>query len=228
MTMANRDNSGTTASELFSAVHLIRDIPLWGKHESFTDAETVEGLSYLSLELYLGRNIFQHIVPSNGPLTTDLALFTHAPISELVYLLAGAAVQVLGDAADGTFKLSGGDSGRECWQKMTTEEMRRTLHVVARQGNNILSDDDEYEEPAEGGKKRKPKPPRGAPPKKSKTRPKPALAKARRRKPSVKEGRRKGQGRARGRKKGRKIAWENLFIYSVRGRVNLRSRAQIS
>ncbi|KAJ7862924.1 hypothetical protein B0H14DRAFT_2575149 [Mycena olivaceomarginata] len=31
------------------------------------------------------HNIFQHIAPSEGPGSKDLALFTHAPISEIVY-----------------------------------------------------------------------------------------------------------------------------------------------
>ncbi|KAJ7230767.1 hypothetical protein C8J57DRAFT_1386882 [Mycena rebaudengoi] len=120
-----------------------------GNHDSFTDAETVDGLSYLSLEVYeqLGpnRNLFQHISPSEGPSSSDLALFTHAPISELIYLLAGAVE---------TFTMTGGDNGWERWQTLNRSELRTVL--------NPVEDDEEYGEPEEGGKKRRPKGPRGA------------------------------------------------------------------
>ncbi|KAJ7242452.1 hypothetical protein C8J57DRAFT_1367540, partial [Mycena rebaudengoi] len=110
-----------------------------GNHDSFTDAETVDGLSYLSLEVYeqLGpnRNLFQHISPSEGPSSSDLALFTHAPISELIYLLAGAG-------SDETFTMTGGDNGWECWQTLNRSELRTVLNP--------------------GAKKRRPKGPRGA------------------------------------------------------------------
>ncbi|KAJ7846258.1 hypothetical protein B0H14DRAFT_2584319 [Mycena olivaceomarginata] len=59
------------------------------RHDSFHGAETVEGPSYLSLEIYEQvhnlHNIFQHIAPSEGPGSKGLALFTHAPTSEIVY-----------------------------------------------------------------------------------------------------------------------------------------------
>ncbi|KAK7059768.1 hypothetical protein R3P38DRAFT_3168222 [Favolaschia claudopus] len=139
-----------------------------GKHDSFTDAETVDGLSYLSLEvyeqLYIGRNFFHHIAPSNSLGNPGLALFTHAPISELVYLMSGAGLRVL-ESQDGveTFALSGGDSGWECWVKLTSEESRRTLHVAAHGDDETFSEEEEdYVEHEAGSKKRKPRPPRGA------------------------------------------------------------------
>ncbi|KAK6971680.1 hypothetical protein R3P38DRAFT_2670220 [Favolaschia claudopus] len=137
-----------------------------GKHESFTDAETVDGLSYLSLEVYeqlhLGRNFFQHIAPSTGT-NRELALFTHAPISELVYLLSGATLRPVSDNADEImFKLSAGDNGWECWQKLTSDALRRTLHVADDADDTFSDEEDDYDEPEEGSKKRKPKPPRGA------------------------------------------------------------------
>ncbi|KAJ7853025.1 hypothetical protein B0H14DRAFT_3655709, partial [Mycena olivaceomarginata] len=65
-----------------------------GRHEGFVTAETVDGLSYLSLRVYEqlhpGYNMFQHIVPPERPRRDALALFTHAPVSELIYLLSGA------------------------------------------------------------------------------------------------------------------------------------------
>ncbi|KAJ7252832.1 hypothetical protein C8J57DRAFT_1349502 [Mycena rebaudengoi] len=129
-----------------------------GKHDSFTDAETVDGLSYLSLEVYeqLGpnRNLFQHISPSEGPSSSDLALFTHAPISELIYLLAGAVLKSQGEGSDETFTMTGGDNGWERWQVLNRSELRTVL--------NPVEDDEEYDEPEEGGKKRRPKGPRGA------------------------------------------------------------------
>lgn len=135
-----------------------------GKHDSFTDAETVDGLSYLSLEVYEqlapNRNIFQHVVPGDGRHTCDLALFTHAPISELVYHLSAAKIMVL-DAE--TFSLSAGDSGWERWRILNSRECRRALDMEPRGDNDESSEDEgEYEEPAAGTKKRKPKPPRGA------------------------------------------------------------------
>ncbi|KAJ7278625.1 hypothetical protein C8J57DRAFT_1304243 [Mycena rebaudengoi] len=129
-----------------------------GKHDSFTDVETVDGLSYLSLEVYeqLGpnRNLFQHISPSEGPSSSDLALFTHAPISELIYLLAGAVLKSQGEGSDETFTMTGGDNGWERWQVLNRSELRTVL--------NPVEDDEEYDEPEEGGKKRRPKGPRGA------------------------------------------------------------------
>ncbi|KAJ7767981.1 hypothetical protein DFH07DRAFT_769491 [Mycena maculata] len=65
-----------------------------GKHESFTDAETVDGLNYLSLKVYAQiprRNFFYHMVLVNES-GHSLVLFTHTLISELVYLLAGSHV----------------------------------------------------------------------------------------------------------------------------------------
>ncbi|KAJ7446055.1 hypothetical protein FB451DRAFT_1567900 [Mycena latifolia] len=136
-----------------------------GKHESFTDAETVDGLSYLSLRVYEqlapGRNIFQHMVPPERSPGHSLALFTHAPISELVYLLTGAA---LSNLTHEMYSISAGDVGWERWQALTSNAVYRILDL---EGGSDESDDEEeedYEEPDEGSgsKKRRPKAPRGA------------------------------------------------------------------
>ncbi|KAK7014640.1 hypothetical protein R3P38DRAFT_3573396 [Favolaschia claudopus] len=131
-----------------------------GKHESFTDAETVDGLSYLSLEVYEQVGISSNMSPNN-PTAHGLALFTHAPISELVYLMSGAVLTFNAQGDEQTFNLSAGDFGWECWQKLTMEESRRTLHVGV-DDDEISSDDEEGYVEEEGKKKRKPKPPRGA------------------------------------------------------------------
>ncbi|KAJ6617851.1 hypothetical protein B0H10DRAFT_1948034 [Mycena sp. CBHHK59/15] len=126
-----------------------------GKHESFTDAETVEGLSYLSLKVYeqmFGQNVFKHISICKGP---ELALFTHAPISELVYHLSGAGVKI---HLDGTYSISAGDAGWERWAILRAQESRDILYPKVKD-NRYASEDEEVEE---GGKKRRPKGPRGA------------------------------------------------------------------
>ncbi|KAJ7504708.1 hypothetical protein B0H11DRAFT_2347378 [Mycena galericulata] len=127
-----------------------------GKHESFHEAETVDGLSYL----VPGRNLFQHVAPSDGPFRPELALFTHAPISELVYLLTGAALKT---HSDGTFSLSGGDSGWERWQILTAREMQVTVQLEGAPtlefGDAELSEDDEdYEEGASKKQRKIPQP----------------------------------------------------------------------
>ncbi|KAJ7120688.1 hypothetical protein C8R43DRAFT_1136631 [Mycena crocata] len=134
-----------------------------GKHESFTDAETVEGLSYLSLEVYEQLkprcNIFQHVDTADDP--HKLALFTHAPISELVYLLAGAGTRPFGD--EGMCSLTSGDNGWERWQALSRGEALRALKLSEDHPEDE-DDEEDYDEPEveTGGKKRKPKPPRGA------------------------------------------------------------------
>ncbi|KAF8145749.1 hypothetical protein K438DRAFT_1781663 [Mycena galopus ATCC 62051] len=132
-----------------------------GRHESFTDAETVDGLSYVAPERNI--NIFQHIVPPNRTSARSLALFTHAPISEFVYLLTGVGVQALGNE---TYSLTGGDSGWERWQALTSRAVYRILDIPGfdEDSDNEDEEEEEYEEPEEGssGKKRKAKPPRGA------------------------------------------------------------------
>ncbi|KAF8181028.1 hypothetical protein K438DRAFT_1976476 [Mycena galopus ATCC 62051] len=156
-----------------------------GRHESFTDAETVDGLSYVSLRVYeqvlkfvlysvyflilfkvapeRNINIFQHIVPPNRTSARSLALFTHAPISEFVYLLTGVGVQALGNE---TYSLTGGDFGWERWQALTSRAVYRILDIPGfdEDSDNEDEEEEEYEEPEEGssGKKRKAKPPRGA------------------------------------------------------------------
>ncbi|KAJ6595405.1 hypothetical protein B0H10DRAFT_2089960 [Mycena sp. CBHHK59/15] len=142
-----------------------------GKHESFT----VEGLSYLSLKVYeqvrimlpipefithaaqmFGQNVFKHISICKGP---ELALFTHAPISELVYHLSGAGVKI---HLDGTYSISAGDAGWERRAKLRAQESRDILYPKVKDNRYASEDEEEYEEVEEGGKKRRPKGPRGA------------------------------------------------------------------
>ncbi|KAJ7851130.1 hypothetical protein B0H14DRAFT_3451518 [Mycena olivaceomarginata] len=136
-----------------------------GRHESFTDAETVDGLSYVSLRVAPERNIniFQHIAPPNRASVRSLALFTHAPISDFVYLLTGVGVRALGNE---TYNLTAGDFRWECWQALTSRAVYRILDVPGFDGDSDDEDEEEeeYEEPgreASSGKKGKPKPPRG-------------------------------------------------------------------
>ncbi|KAJ7215807.1 hypothetical protein GGX14DRAFT_606725 [Mycena pura] len=137
-----------------------------GKHESFTDAETVQGLSYLSLEVYeqtnLGRNFFQHtsFTHPSAAGRDGLALFTHAPISELVYLLSGASIGVSG--AEGLYSLNSGENGWELWNRVCHEELLKVLKVPVEPGVGYAYNADDYEKPVEGSKKRRAKPPRGA------------------------------------------------------------------
>ncbi|KAF8197320.1 CHAT domain-containing protein [Mycena galopus ATCC 62051] len=144
-----------------------------GKHESFTDAETVDGLSYLSLKVYeqcsFRRNFFQHVSPAETADDYDLALYTHAPISELVYHLNGASLSPLSENTEGLFKLSAGDNGWDRWHVLSGREYRRILELESDEDNESSEEEGEYEEPEEGGRKRKPKPPRGAPKTKKKT-----------------------------------------------------------
>ncbi|KAJ7719366.1 hypothetical protein B0H14DRAFT_3900927 [Mycena olivaceomarginata] len=153
-----------------------------GKHESFTDAETVDGLSYLSLEVYeqcsFRRNFFQHVSPGETADDYDLALYTHAPISELVYHLNGASLSPLSQNTDGLFKLSAGDNGWDRWHVLSGREYRRVLELESDDDADSSEDEGDYEEPEESGRKRKPKAPRGAPKKNKKTatQKKPAVA----------------------------------------------------
>ncbi|KAJ7789699.1 hypothetical protein B0H14DRAFT_3573004 [Mycena olivaceomarginata] len=134
-----------------------------GRHESFTDAETVDGLSYVSLRVAPERNIniFQHIAPPNRTSARSLALFTHAPMSEFVYLLTGVGVRALGNE---TYSLTGGDFGWERWQALTSRAVYRILDLPGfdEDSDDEDEEEEEYEEPeGTNGKKRKPKPPRG-------------------------------------------------------------------
>ncbi|KAJ7809826.1 hypothetical protein B0H13DRAFT_1927727, partial [Mycena leptocephala] len=183
-----------------------------GKHERFHEAETVDGLSYFSLEVYEQvhnlHNSFQHIAPSEGRGSIDLALLTHAPISELVYNLATARMVAHGE--NGTYSLSGGDAGWERWRVLNARVMRQVLQLEARDdGEELTEDEDHYEEPEEGSKKRKPKPPRGGAPKKQRKAPVTKAGKANRAGKAM-----RGAGKAargQGRRKKRKNSVGNFF-----------------
>ncbi|KAJ6504802.1 hypothetical protein C8R47DRAFT_1210058 [Mycena vitilis] len=148
-----------------------------GNHESFTDAETAEGLSYLSLRVYEQldlvppRNLFQHISPSLVQQGHSLPLFTHAPISELVYLLTGARMFNVGPELH---SISAGDAGWERWVALSSDALAHLFDPNA-PVSDAGSDEEDYEEPdaASTSKKRRPKPPRGTI-KKAKPAPRPA------------------------------------------------------
>ncbi|CAE6533142.1 unnamed protein product [Rhizoctonia solani] len=75
-----------------------------GRHDSFTDATTAKGLSYLSLKVFVQANklnLFQHRIEA-------ISLFTHAPASDLVYLLHGVKLTENGDKE--TYSLPGNDN----------------------------------------------------------------------------------------------------------------------
>ncbi|KAJ7776394.1 hypothetical protein B0H16DRAFT_1712763 [Mycena metata] len=122
-----------------------------GKHESFTDAETTG----------IGRNLFQHVSFAHHSAggRDGLALFTQAPISELVYLLSGARVTESG--SEGLYGLSGGENGWELWNRLCHREILKVMKVPAEPGMEYVYNEDDYERPAEGSEKRRVKPPRG-------------------------------------------------------------------
>jgi hypothetical protein len=96
-------------------------------------------------------NIFQHIVPPSRASARSLALFTHAPISEFVYLLTGVGIRALGNE---TYSLTGGDYGWERWQALTSRAVYRILDVPGFDGDSDDEDEEEeeYEEPEEEAK----------------------------------------------------------------------------
>ncbi|KAJ7776957.1 hypothetical protein DFH07DRAFT_766644 [Mycena maculata] len=103
----------------------------------------------------------------------SLALFTHAPISELVYLLTGSHLD-LKDKDKGLYSMLSCDNGWEHWQALTTQVVYQILEV---HGSDDCSDgEDDYEEldKGSGTKKHWLKLPRGAVKKASKNPKKPA------------------------------------------------------
>ncbi|KAJ7740472.1 hypothetical protein DFH07DRAFT_778407 [Mycena maculata] len=77
----------------------------------------------------------------------SLALLTHAPISELVYLLAGSHLD-LKDKDKGLYSMSSCDNGWERWQALTKQVVYQILEVG---GSDDCSDEeDDNEEPDEG------------------------------------------------------------------------------
>ncbi|KAJ6479640.1 hypothetical protein C8R45DRAFT_933449 [Mycena sanguinolenta] len=118
-----------------------------GRHESFTDAETVDGLSYVAPERNI--NIFQHIVPSSRASARSLALFIHAPISEFVYLLTGIGIRALGNE---TYSLTGGDFAWEHWQALTSTAVYRILDVPGFDGESDDEDGGWRALPSDGAK----------------------------------------------------------------------------
>ncbi|KAJ7930823.1 hypothetical protein B0H13DRAFT_1858341 [Mycena leptocephala] len=98
-------------------------------------------------ETGLGRNLFHHFSFAHHAAAgrNGLALFTHAPISELVYLLSGASI---------------------AWQSGAEESPLPCRNPQNHGGFGgarrlIRYNEDDYEQPVEGSKKRWPKPPRG-------------------------------------------------------------------
>ncbi|KAJ7207827.1 hypothetical protein GGX14DRAFT_396040 [Mycena pura] len=102
----------------------------------------------------LGRNLFQHISLAHPAAAgrDGLALFTHAPISELVYLLTGASVSASG--TEGLYGLNGGENGWELWNRLCHEELLKVMKVGGELGAEYSYNADDYEKPVEGSKKR--------------------------------------------------------------------------
>ncbi|KAJ7223600.1 hypothetical protein GGX14DRAFT_387910 [Mycena pura] len=84
----------------------------------------------LRVKMNLGRNLFQHISLAHPTAAgrDGLALFTHAPISELVYLLTGASVSASG--TEGLYGLNGGENGWELWNRLCHEELLKVMKVA--------------------------------------------------------------------------------------------------
>ncbi|KAJ6628382.1 hypothetical protein B0H10DRAFT_2184872 [Mycena sp. CBHHK59/15] len=101
------------------------------------------------------QNVFKHISICEGP---ELALFTHAPISELLYHLSGAGVKL---HLDGTYSISAGDAGWERWAILMAQESQDILYPKVKDNRYTSKDEEEYEEVEEGRKKRRPKGPCG-------------------------------------------------------------------
>ncbi|KAJ7182048.1 hypothetical protein C8R46DRAFT_1210556 [Mycena filopes] len=102
------------------------------------------------------------MVPPERLKTHSLALFSHAPISELVYFLSGAKVS---NIAHETYSISGGDTGWERWHALNSNTtVYRILNLSGADAGGASDEDEEdYDEPDEGtgSKKRRPKAPRG-------------------------------------------------------------------
>ncbi|KAJ7629621.1 hypothetical protein B0H17DRAFT_1218096 [Mycena rosella] len=127
-----------------------------GKHESYTDTETVDGLSYLSLRMYeqigTSLNLFRHIVPVHRGVSA-LALFNHAPISELVYPLTCGSLSTQPNAM---FSIPGGDSGYECWDALSSSAaVYRILDLPADNSTDDSEEEDDYDEPISGSSSKK-------------------------------------------------------------------------
>ncbi|KAJ7088114.1 hypothetical protein C8R44DRAFT_892911 [Mycena epipterygia] len=130
-------------------------------------ADTLLNSNYfISVSVYtIRRNIFQHMAPSQCSGGRSLALFTHAPISELVYLLTGARLSKFAEDSEGMYSISAGDSRWEHWDSLNSNAtVYRILNVGDSAHDSEDEDEDDYEEPDEGSgsKKRRPKAPRGA------------------------------------------------------------------
>ncbi|KAF8598388.1 hypothetical protein BDV93DRAFT_594146 [Ceratobasidium sp. AG-I] len=98
------------------------------RHDSYTDAASTKGLTYLSLKVFVQAgtlNIFEHIIH-------ETPLFTHAPAAQLVFLLHGA--KLAQNDKDGTYMLPPHDHGWPRWQKLTSKSAQRALQGSKRGG----------------------------------------------------------------------------------------------
>jgi hypothetical protein len=100
-------------------------------------------------------------VPSESIRETVLPLYTHAPISEFIYLLAGASMNPNGE---GTYSLCADDIG---WPRFRLIASKEVLEAVQGAYDSSSDEDDGEEELVEmeegtGVRKRKPRRPRGA------------------------------------------------------------------
>ncbi|KAJ7889522.1 hypothetical protein B0H14DRAFT_2561726 [Mycena olivaceomarginata] len=138
-------------------------LPLTQRNNFFlpSSLDFSDGRCHLARAPERNINIFQHIAPPNRTSARSLALFTHAPMSEFVYLLTEVGVRALGNE---TYSLTGGDFGWEHWQALTSRAVYQILDLPGFDEDSDDEDEEEekYEEPeGTNGKKWKPKPPRG-------------------------------------------------------------------
>jgi hypothetical protein len=149
-----------------------------GKHESYTEAETLDNLSYLSLRVFKqvnnffvesgcflifvlqagSLNLFCHEQESDKIGGSPLHLFTHAPVSEFIYLLSGVK---LGVSGKGTYSLPGDDIGWPRWRLLTSRDVLRAVNSAREESSD--EEEDKWFDDNEGTKplRKWPKGPRG-------------------------------------------------------------------
>ncbi|KAF8598057.1 hypothetical protein BDV93DRAFT_512867 [Ceratobasidium sp. AG-I] len=89
-----------------------------GRHESYTNATLLQGLSYLSLKVYLQCFNLNLLSPKGDG---NCVIYTHALASDLVYVLNGATLAP-NTVDESTFSLSGDDNGFPRWKKITSSQ----------------------------------------------------------------------------------------------------------
>ena len=72
---------------------------------------------------------------------SPLALFTHAPVSEFIYLLSGVKLKTDGN---GMFNLPGSDIGWPRWQLLTQKKVLRAVNQARGEGGDDLEEEELY------------------------------------------------------------------------------------